>query len=76
MTTTDMRRRLKQRVDRLSEARLRVADDFLAYLEERESEEATAELLAIPGFVDALQQAEAQVAQGQVTSVRDLRRRS
>jgi hypothetical protein len=76
MAVTDMRRRLKQRVDRLSEARLRVADDFLAYLEERESEEATAELLAIPGFRGALKQAEADIARGHVTPVRDLRRRS
>ena len=75
MAIAEMRRRLKQRVDRLSEARLRVADDFLAYLEERESEEATAELLAIPGFAEALKQAEAEIASGRVTPARSLRRR-
>ena len=38
----------ERRLRRLSSDRLRVASDFLAYLEDRESSEATAELLAIP----------------------------
>jgi len=49
---------------RLSPDRLWVVSDFLAYLEEKDAEEATAELLNIPGFEaafsEALQQAEAE----------------
>jgi hypothetical protein len=75
MSTADVRRSVKQRVDRLSEDRLRVADDFPAYLEERDASEATAELLGLPGFLDALRQAEAEITIGRTVSVRDLRRR-
>jgi hypothetical protein len=76
MTTAEIRRRAKHRLDRLSPERLRVADDFLAYLEERESDEATAELLAIPGFLAALEQARTEIARGEVTPVEELRRRA
>lgn len=72
MTIIDLRRRAKQRIDRLSPERLRVADDFLAYLEEREECDATAELLRIPGFMEAFQRAEAQVTAGDVTPLAEL----
>lgn len=73
-TDSDLRRRAKRRLDRLAPERLRAADDFLAYLEERESDEATAELLALPGFRQALQQAEREADQGELTPVAELRR--
>ena len=41
---------LERRLRALSLERLRVASDFLAYLEDRESAEATEELLRIAGF--------------------------
>ncbi len=59
---------------RLSPERLRVVNDFLAYLEEREASEATQELLQIPGFKEALQEAVRQVEQGQVVRFSDIRR--
>ncbi|MBD2319842.1 DUF2281 domain-containing protein [Pseudanabaena sp. FACHB-1050] len=37
-------------LQRLSPERLRVAADFLAYLDERESNDATEELLSIPQY--------------------------
>jgi hypothetical protein len=37
-------------LERLSPERLRVAADFLAYLDERESNDATEELLSIPQY--------------------------
>ena len=76
MTVTELRRRAKQRLERLSPQRLAVADDFLAYLEERDTDEATAELLRIPGFTTAFEQAQREIAAGDVTPVEDLRRRS
>ncbi len=76
MTVTELRRRAKQRLERLSPQRLAVADDFLAYLEERDTDEATAELLQIPGFIAAFEQAQREITAGDVTAVEDLRRRS
>ncbi len=75
-TTTALRRQAKRRIEGLSTERLRVADDFLAYLEERESNEATDELLNIPGFAESLAQAKQETAAGQLTSVSKLRRKS
>jgi len=51
-----------------------VVNDFLAYLEERESSEATQELLKIPGFQEAFQRALKQEEQGQVVRFEDIHR--
>jgi len=59
---TEAERRLRS----LSSERLRVANDFLAYLQEREESEATAELLSIPGFEAAFQRAVEQADRGEV----------
>ena len=64
----------ERRLRRLSAERLRVASDFLAYLEERESSEATQELLEIPGFEGAFRRTEQQVKEGQVVRLADIRR--
>jgi hypothetical protein len=64
----------ERRLRRLSPERLRVADDFLAYLEEREENEATQELLNIPGFDIAFHQAVEQIEAGNVASFEDIRR--
>jgi len=59
-TLTDAEKRLRS----LSPERLRVANDFLAYLQEREESEATAELLNIPGFEEAFARAVEQADAG------------
>ena len=64
----------ERRLRRLSPERLRVADDFLAYLEEREESEATRELLRLPGFEAVFRRAVEQVKTGQVVSFEDIRR--
>jgi hypothetical protein len=71
-TLTEAERRLRS----LSPERLRVANDFLAYLQEREESEATAELLSIPGFEAAFQRAVERVEQGEVMRFEDVRRDS
>jgi hypothetical protein len=68
-----VRQRLHDRIDGLSDERLTVADDFLAYLAERESQEATAELLKIPGFLKAFRAAEAELQKGRTVDWRTLR---
>ena len=69
-TLTEVERRLRS----LSPERLRVANDFLAYLQEREENEAIAELLSIPGFEAAFQHAVEQVESGEVVRFEDVRR--
>ena len=64
----------QDRLRALSPERLRVANDFLAYLQEREENEATAELLSIPGFDEAFRRGVEQAQSGQVVRLRDARR--
>jgi len=75
MNLADIRRQAKERIDALSPERVQVADDFLAYLQERESDEATEELLRIPDLVEALKQAERDIEAGRVTPVDALHRK-
>jgi UDP-N-acetylmuramyl tripeptide synthase len=51
-----------------------VAEDFLAYLEEREEEEATQELLHLPDFKAAFEQAVQQAKAGDVVPFERIRR--
>jgi hypothetical protein len=73
MNTNEMRLQIKEYVDRLSPERLRVAADFLAYLAEGESNEATQELLEIPGFVEAFERGKQDVTAGRVINWRKVR---
>ncbi len=75
MDLTALRDQAKRRLEGMSPERLHVAADFLAYLEEREADEATAELLAFPGFQEALEEAEAEVQAGRLTPVEELQRK-
>ncbi len=59
---------------RLSPERLRVAADFLAYLEERESNEATEELLSIPNFREDYEEAMQEIERGDVVPLKSIRR--
>ena len=75
MGKTDTRRRAKRRIDALPDERIDVADDFLAYLEERESNEATEELVRIPGLLEQLKEAEKDIAEGRTVAAKDLHRK-
>ena len=59
---------------RLSPDRLQVARDFLAYLEEREEHEATAELLSLAGLEAAYRRAVQQAESGAAIRFEDARR--
>jgi len=71
---TGLLREVQHRLDRLSPDRLRVAGDFLAYLEEREESEATQELLNLRGFEAAFQRAVQQAKMGETVPFEDIRR--
>ncbi len=74
MTKAELLRRAKQRLDGLSERHLAAAEDFLAYLQEREEAEATEELLRMPGIMDELRKAEEDIAAGRTVAAEDLKR--
>ena len=50
MSTIELREEAKALIDELSAAQLRVASQFLAFVKDRQTNAATLELLAIPGF--------------------------
>ena len=62
------------RLQRLSADRLKVADNFLAYLEGREENEATQELLAIPNFTEAFDRDVQQAGSGEIVPFDSIRR--
>ena len=64
----------ERRLRQLSPERLRVAGDFLAYLQEREENEATEELLSLPGFEEAFHEAVQQADAGEVVPFESIRR--
>jgi hypothetical protein len=66
MNTTSILAEAEYRLRSLSPERPRVANDFLTYLQECEENEATAELLSIPGFEAAFQHAVKQADRGDV----------
>ncbi|MDO8630145.1 MAG: hypothetical protein Q7R41_06590 [Phycisphaerales bacterium] len=74
MSTRELRRQAGQRLKSLSPQRLQVAADFLAYLEERESNQATEELLRIPGVVKQLNEAKNGVSKRKSVNWRKVRR--
>jgi hypothetical protein len=52
---------------------LKTLDEFTAFLERRESEEATEELLRIPGFLEDMARAKEEIARGETVSWEDLK---
>ena len=75
MTTTQLRKRVAARVRALSAQRLKVADDFLAYLEDLEGNNAaTRELLAIPGMRRSIERGLRQDAAGKTVPFAKVRR--
>ncbi|MBE9056205.1 hypothetical protein [Sphaerospermopsis sp. LEGE 08334] len=74
MKTLELREQIAEYVDQLSEEKLLVAVDFLAYLASKE-DDATEELLKIAGFKQEFANAVKNVQQGKVISVDKLQRK-
>ena len=72
MTKTELLRRAKRRLGGLSEEHLLVADHFLAWLEQCEGDDMTAELLRIPGFVKEFEQGCKEADEGKLTDFDDI----
>lgn len=75
MTVGQLRQSAQQTLKGLPAAQLKVASEFLRYLDERASQEATEELLRIPGILESLERAEQDVAEGRTTPVEKLKRK-
>lgn len=73
MSTVELRRKIKKTVDTLSPAQLRAAARLLGRL--RAEEDATDELLRIPGFLVSFERGMQDVAAGRVTPVEKPRRK-
>jgi len=75
MTTAEQRKAARETLDGLPPDQLKVAVEFLRYLKERASEEATEELLRIPGLLQDLEDARKEIVAGKGTPVEKLRRK-
>ena len=73
MNTSEVRHQINQYLDQLSSERLRLAAEFLAYLADKESEEATQELLDIPGFIESFERGKQDIAEGRLVNWRTIR---
>lgn len=73
MNKTEIRQQINQHLDRLSSERLQLVAEFLAYLADKESEEATQELLDIPGFIESFERGKKDIAEGRVANWRTIR---
>jgi hypothetical protein len=74
MTTAQLRKRAKERLDSLPPDKVRVAAEFLDYLEAAASRDATAELLKIPGLLRDVEDASSQIKSGRVKEWRKVRK--
>ena len=70
MNHTTIREKINQYLDGLSSERLELVADFLAYLAEKESEDATQELLDIPGFIESFERGKKDIAENRVKNWR------
>ncbi len=73
MEQITIRQQAKDYIDGLSPEKLIVANDFLAYLTEREMNEATEELLNIQNFRKEFEKAQKDVSEGKITNWRTIR---
>jgi len=74
MTTAQLRERAKERLDSLPPAKVRVAAEFLDYLDTAASRDATAELLKIPGLLQDVKDAPKHIKNGHVKDWRKVRK--
>jgi hypothetical protein len=74
MTTAQLRKQAKERLDGLPPDKVRVAAEFLDYLDTAASRDATAELLKMPGVLEDAQEAPSQIKSGRFKDWRKVRK--
>jgi len=75
MNSIDVRQTIDQYISQLSLERLNIVAEFLAYLADKESKDATQELLDIPGFIESFERGKRDIAEGRVTPLEQLKRK-
>lgn len=73
MKSIDIRQQIEHHLNSLSNERLELVADFLSYLADKESEEATQELLDIPGFIESFERGKKDIEKGHVKNWRTIR---
>jgi hypothetical protein len=73
MKTAEIRQKINENLDRLSSERLDLVAEFIEYLADKESQDATQELLDIPGFIESFERAKKDIAAGRVINWRSVR---
>jgi hypothetical protein len=71
--TTDILNQIQNSLHRLSPQALQFVALFLTYLAENESEEATQELLELPGFRESFERGKKDIQEGRVVDWRSIR---
>ena len=66
--------KITKRLHQMPNEKLKVVEDFVAYLAERESNEATAELLSIPELLERLKRERLEARRGRTLAWRKVRR--
>ncbi|MGW8257591.1 MAG: hypothetical protein ACWGMZ_08910 [Thermoguttaceae bacterium] len=74
MTTTELRKNAKARLDSLPPNKVKVAAEFLEYLDTAASRDATMELLKIPGIIGDIKEAAKQIKKGSGKNWRKVRK--
>jgi hypothetical protein len=75
MTSKQLKRFAKQQIDSLSGQRLQSAADFLRFLNDQESQEATDEILSIPGALESFKRGIADIEAGRTVPFSKLKRK-
>jgi len=75
MNLTKVHQTIDPYLIQLTPERLNIAVHFLAYLAEKESEDATKELTDIPGFIENFERGKNDIAQGRITPYKQLKRK-
>jgi hypothetical protein len=73
MTTSELREDAIQRIKELPAGKLKVAAEFLVFLDERAGDDATRELLAVPELVRDVRKAKSLVESGEGVNWRTVR---
>jgi hypothetical protein len=74
MTTAQLRKHAKERLDGLPPDKVRVAAEFLEYLDTAASQDATAELLKVPELLRDVEEASGHIKNGRFKDWRKVRK--
>lgn len=75
METSQILQETTRRLKKLSPEKLMVAADFVAYLDSRQNDDATRELLEMPGLVKAYDRAKREARSGKLVSLESVIRK-